>query len=72
MEEPVREWVGDRIDVSLWDVIKHVLGFTREQCPQKFQKRVSRILGRMGFKKARPRILGERESRYQRDPVPKN
>jgi hypothetical protein len=25
----------------------------------------------MGFKKARPRILGERENRYQRDPVPK-
>jgi predicted P-loop ATPase len=72
LEEPVREWVGDRIDVSLWDVIKHVLGFTREQCPQKFQKRVSRILGRMGFKKARPRILGERENRYQRDPVQKN
>ena len=30
-EEPIREWLGDRIDVSLLEVLEHALGFAPEQ-----------------------------------------
>ena len=69
-EEPVREWLRDRIDVSLWDVLK-ALGLDRQHQTQRAQKRIVAILTRMGFTKRRPRA-GEgrkgREHRYQRDP----
>ena len=66
-EEPVREWLRDRIDVSLWDVLK-ALGLDRQHQTQRAQKRVVAILTRMGFTKRRPRAGEGREHRYQRDP----
>jgi predicted P-loop ATPase len=69
-EDDVREWVGDRTDVDLSDVIKHALGLPPEL--QTAQKRVVKILrDRMGFKKHRPRTPNGRERRYQRDPLPR-
>jgi predicted P-loop ATPase len=72
-EEPIREWIGDRIDVGLFEVLKHALGLRNpEHWTQTVQKRVVGILTRMGFTKRRPRTTeGEREYRYRRDPVPK-
>jgi predicted P-loop ATPase len=68
-EAPVREWIGDRTDINIWDVLKHALGLKREQWTQSAQKRVVGILTRMGFEKHRPRTPEGRENRYQRDPI---
>jgi predicted P-loop ATPase len=69
-EEHIREWLGDRIDVSLSEVLEHALGFAPEHQTQRAQKRVVAILTRMGFAKHRPRTPeGLREHRYQRDPI---
>ena len=44
-EEPIREWIGDRLDVGFWDVLEHALGFRDPQhCSQPVQKRVKAIL----------------------------
>jgi predicted P-loop ATPase len=69
-EEPIREWLGDRIDVDIWEVLGHALGLAAEHWTQSAQKRVVGILTRMGFAKRRPRTSEGREHRYQRDPIP--
>src|SRR5262249_41914398 len=67
-EAPIREWLGDRTDVSIWEVLEHALGLAPEQWSQTAQKRVVAILTsvRMGFTKHRPRTPKGRENRYQR------
>ena len=67
-EAPIREWLGDRTDVRLWDVLE-ALGFAREKWTMSVQKRVVGILTNLGFEKRRPRTSGGREHRYQRDPA---
>src|SRR5262249_61569791 len=68
-EAPIREWLGDRIDVGIWDVLEHALGLAPEHWTQSAQKRVVNILTRLGFAQRRLRTLeGRREYRYQRDP----
>jgi predicted P-loop ATPase len=69
-EEPIREWLGDHTDdVSLWDVLKDGLGFDRKQQEmQSVQKRVVKILTRLGFRQHRPRTPEGRTPRYRRDP----
>ena len=69
-EGPIREWIGERLDVSLWEVLQHALGFTvPRDCGQAVQKRVIKILTRLGFTHRRPRKAdGARPYRYQRDP----
>jgi predicted P-loop ATPase len=64
----IREWLGDRTDVSLWDVLE-ALGFPREKWTVSVQKRVVGILTNLGFEKRRPRTSEGREHRYQRDPA---
>jgi predicted P-loop ATPase len=67
-EEPIREWLGDRTDVRLWDVLQ-ALGLDRKQQEmQSIQKRVVAILTRLGFKQCRPRTPEGRTPRYRRDP----
>ena len=68
--EPIHEWLGDRIDVGLLEVLEHALGLAPEQWTQSAQKRVIAILTRMGFTKCRPRTPEGRKNRYQRDPIP--
>jgi predicted P-loop ATPase len=69
-EEPIREWLADRIDTSVWEVLEHALGLGPKHWTQSAQKRVVDILTRMGFAKRRPRTLEGRKQRYQRDPTP--
>jgi putative DNA primase/helicase len=69
-EEPIREWLGDRTDVSVAEVLQHVFGIAKEQS-QSAQTRVARILAhRLGFTKHRPGHK-ERKNRYWREPFPK-
>ena len=52
-EVPIAEWLGDRTDVSVEEVLKHVFGLAKEQQSQSAQNRVARILkDRLGFTKA--------------------
>ena len=67
-EERIREWLGDRTEVSLSEVLEHALGIAPEHQTQPAQKRVVGILTRMGFAKHRPRTSEGRKQRYQRDP----
>ena len=66
-EERIREWLGDRNDINLSEVLEHGLG--PEHQTQSAQKRVVGILTRMGFAKHRPRTPEGRKQRYQRDPI---
>ena len=70
-EEPIREWIGDRIDAGLSDVLKHALRMSSERQTTPAQKRVKAILTNMGFKKTRPRTADGRQNIYQRDPAKK-
>jgi predicted P-loop ATPase len=70
-EEPIVDWLGDRTDVSLREVLQHALELPPAQREsQNAQKRVKAILTGIGFKKRRPRTPKGREHRYQRDPIP--
>jgi predicted P-loop ATPase len=70
-EAPIAEWLGDRTDVSVGEVLKNVFGLAKEQHSPSAQTRVARILAhRLGFKKHRPRVRGDRENRYWREPSP--
>jgi predicted P-loop ATPase len=68
-EEPIREWIGDRLKVKLTDVMKRALGLAVKHQTQPAQKRVKAVLTRMRFTRQRPRTpKGRREYVYQRDP----
>jgi predicted P-loop ATPase len=68
-EAPIREWIGERLNVSLWEVLEDALGFTAPRdCSQTVQKRVVKILTHLGFNQRRPRTSAGRSYRYQRDP----
>jgi predicted P-loop ATPase len=66
---PIREWLGDRTDVSIWEALEHALGFSREAWTQSAQNRVVKILTHLGFSRYRPRTSEGRQQRYQRDPI---
>jgi predicted P-loop ATPase len=67
-EEPIREWLGDRVDVGLFEVLEHALRLAPEQWTLSAQKRVIAVLTRMGFTKCRPRTPEGRKNLYRRDP----
>ena len=74
-EAPIVEWLKDRADVSVGEVLVHALGIAKERHSQSAQNRVVRILTnrRLGFSKHRPRVPGApggRENRYWREPSP--
>jgi predicted P-loop ATPase len=69
-EERIRDWLGDRNDISLSEVLEHGLGLAPEAQTQSAQKRIVGILMRMDFAKHRPRTPEGRKNRYQRDPIP--
>jgi predicted P-loop ATPase len=71
-EKPIREWLGDRIDIAVTEVLEKALGLSRGEWTQSSQNRVAKILTNMGFKQYRPRTKnGGREYRYRREPPPK-
>jgi predicted P-loop ATPase len=69
-EAPIAEWLGDRTDVSVREVLQQALRLAPERHSQSAQNRAARILAhRLGFKKHRPRVPGVpggRENRYWR------
>jgi predicted P-loop ATPase len=69
-ERPIREWLGDRIDVAITEVLEHAFGFPCEDWTQSAQNRVAKILTRLGFTHCRPRTQKGREHRYRREPNP--
>ena len=69
--DSIREWAGDRTDVSVKEVLQHVFGIAAGPGAHAAEIRVAKILKKnLGFKKGRPRTKGERENRYWREPVP--
>jgi predicted P-loop ATPase len=69
-EPPIREWLGERDDVAIHEVLEGALGFTREHWTQSAQNRVAKILTRLGFTHFRPRTEKGREYRYHKEPIP--
>ena len=51
-EEPIREWLGDRIDVSLLEVLEHALGLAPEHWTQSRPEARRRHLDAHGLRKA--------------------
>jgi predicted P-loop ATPase len=65
----VADWIGKRADVSIPEVLEHALGFGRQQWTEAMQKRVGRILTKLGFSKWRATgKRGKRGWRYRRAP----
>jgi predicted P-loop ATPase len=64
----ISAWLAPRTDVSIPEVLEQALGFTREQWSEAAQKRVGRILTRLGFERWRPSNdeTGKRERRFHR------
>ena len=44
-EAPIAEWLGDRTDASITEVLQHVFGIAKEQQSQSAWNRVARIFG---------------------------
>jgi len=71
-QERIHQWLGDRTDATLWEVLEQALGLPQEKWTQTAQKRVVNVLTHMGFAQSRPRTTeGKRKYRYRRDPPPK-
>jgi predicted P-loop ATPase len=72
-EAPIREWLGDRTDTTIWELLEHALGLPPEAWTQSAQNRVAAILTRrLRFDSHRPRTPdGRRQNRYWREPIPR-
>jgi predicted P-loop ATPase len=73
-EEPIKTWLGDRLEVRMTEVLGRALGLTPEHWGVATQRRVAGILTNLGFKKCRPRTPKgpkPREHVYRRDPPTK-
>jgi predicted P-loop ATPase len=68
-EPPIREWLGERDDVAIHEVLE-ALGFAREDWTQSAHNRIAKILTRLGFTHCRPRTEKGREYRYRKEPIP--
>jgi predicted P-loop ATPase len=69
-EPQVREWLGDRDDVSIWEALSGALGISREKATQPQQTRVAAILVHLGFTGPhRTNRAGKRENRYFKKPT---
>jgi predicted P-loop ATPase len=70
-EDDVREWVGDRTDISVAEVLEHAIGIAPEHHSQAAQTRIVKILrDRLGFTKYRPQTAKGRKNRYWRGTPP--
>jgi predicted P-loop ATPase len=68
-QEPVEEWLGERKDTSIGEVLEHALGIAPQEVTRSAEMRVSSILTNLGFTQYRPnrRDKRSRRRRYQRD-----
>jgi len=69
-EEIISDWLGDRTDVTFWDVLNAIGLNSKQQQDRHVQRRIVSILTSLGFRRRRPRTPEGREYRYQRDPSP--
>jgi predicted P-loop ATPase len=65
-EERVSDWVGDRTNISVGEVLVGALGISQESWSQSAQKRVVKILTNLEFAKYRSGKNGTRQNRYQK------
>jgi predicted P-loop ATPase len=71
-QEPIEEWLGNRDDVRVAEVLEQLFGQAPLEQSQSAQNRVAHILTHLGFGKHRPRTdNGGRENRYSREKSPK-
>ena len=75
-DERIRKWIGDRLEVDIWQVLEKGVGLKREkQMRQDYQKRVVAILTHMKFTQHRIRTGKgkdkDRKNVYRRDPPTK-
>jgi predicted P-loop ATPase len=64
-DEIIREWRGDRTDVSIKEVLEHALRFEPKHQTQRAETRVAQILRKQGGEKYRGRTPeGKRPNRY--------
>ena len=68
--DSIAEWLGDRTNVSVKEVLEYVLGIVPGPRARAAEMRVAQILKDLGFKKGRPRTADGRENRYWREPSP--
>jgi predicted P-loop ATPase len=69
--DPISDWLGDRMNVSVTEILLHVFGIAEGASNHSAEIRVAKILKKhLGFKKGRPQKKGERENRYYREPQP--
>jgi predicted P-loop ATPase len=66
-QEPIEKWLGERNDVSIFEVLKDALGFASRDQNHSAEIRVARILTALGFTKYRARKGTDRQNRYQRE-----
>ena len=65
--ESVEEWLGDRKDTSVSEVLEHALGIAPRQQNRSAEMRIAAILTQIGFSKHRPRKGTKRKNAYWRD-----
>jgi predicted P-loop ATPase len=53
-EPMVRKWLGNRLNVSIWEVLAGALGIAKKGATVRDQKRVAAILTALGFVQYRP------------------
>jgi putative DNA primase/helicase len=66
-KEPIEDWLGDRKDTSIEEVLWHALGFAPREQNHSAEIRVANILTNLSFTKHRPRKGGKRTNRYWRE-----
>ena len=65
-KEPVKRWIGRRIDVSVGEVSKGALGIEPRNLSHADEIRIVEILKDLGFEKYRARRGSQRSNRYRR------
>lgn len=63
-QETVKQWLGDRKDTGVAEVLEHALSITQTRSAE---MRVATILTNLGFTKYRPNKDGDRRRRYRRN-----
>jgi predicted P-loop ATPase len=66
--ETVKEWIGERKDVSVSEVLQRALGITAQEQTRSAEMRVASILTHLRFEKYRARDGAERSNRYRQSP----
>jgi predicted P-loop ATPase len=66
-QAPIEDWLTDRKDVTIAEVLSGALGLSPADQTQRSVNRVSAILTHAGFTRVRTRKGDRRETRYRRE-----